>query len=362
MKKKVLIVTHIFFWSPHAGDQRRLLSLVLYLKAQTKLSIVVGGVPLETDLKLIKCLGLENDIVFLDREKQRPLDEYGRLFENYLLGNPVEVCIIEYVFLSFLLQYIPEHITVILDAHDIGFKRQESISKLNPGIALITDIPKEDELRCFKLYDLIVLLQKDDLEFVGKIVGNERVILAPHPTPAKTYPTRKTVKTIGFVASDYPPNVDAAKWFITKVWPLLKGLDIVFNLYGKVGSQLNFKNGDKIYNKGIVPDLESVYGDADIFINPVRFGAGLKIKTVEALGNGKPLVTTTHGSTGLDDGRDIAFLLADEPIHFYNKLLALIDNYDLRVSLSHSASDYAKRNYSVEKCFNPLLAEILGHE
>ncbi|NRB47195.1 MAG: glycosyltransferase family 4 protein [Saprospiraceae bacterium] len=50
---------------------------------------------------------------------------------------------------------------------------------------------------------------------------------------------------------------------------------------------------------GYVPNLQSIFNDIDIMINPVQMGAGLKIKSVEAMANGLPLVTTTHSATGL---------------------------------------------------------------
>jgi len=65
-------------------------------------------------------------------------------------------------------------------------------------------------------------------------------------------------------------------------------------------------------------------------INPIRFGAGLKIKNVEALAHGLPLVTTTHGSRGIEAGVNNAFLYGDEAGEFIQAMASNIESVKLR--------------------------------
>ena len=72
-----------------------------------------------------------------------------------------------------------------------------------------------------------------------------------------------------------------------------------------------YKNNPSIKLSGFVGDLEEVYKNR-VIINPVKSGSGLKIKCVEALCSGKPLVTTSNGAQGLKSGAGKAFLVGDD--------------------------------------------------
>jgi len=89
-----------------------------------------------------------------------------------------------------------------------------------------------------------------------------------------------------------------------------------------------------------------------------EFGAGLKIKNMEALANGVPLVTTTHGARGLEDIQQKGFLLADDPGDFTQAITSLIESKALRQQLGEYAHDYIKDNFSPETCFRPLMDVI----
>jgi glycosyltransferase involved in cell wall biosynthesis len=102
---------------------------------------------------------------------------------------------------------------------------------------------------------------------------------------------------------------------------------------------------------GFVDDLEKLYDSLDIVINPVRCGAGLKIKNVEALTHGIPLITTSHGASGIEDGASKAFLIGNTPNEYLLAFNKLVENYDFRKRLSENAFEYAQLNFSEKKCY-----------
>ena len=109
---------------------------------------------------------------------------------------------------------------------------------------------------------------------------------------------------------------------------------------------------------GIVDDLDEIYRRIDIVINPVRVGSGLKIKNVEALANGLPLVTTSHGAEGMEDGAGTAFLVADTPQDFAEHINQLLASQETRQALGEQAYAYAEENFSEDGCFQELMAEL----
>ncbi|MCP3999634.1 MAG: glycosyltransferase, partial [Gammaproteobacteria bacterium] len=99
-------------------------------------------------------------------------------------------------------------------------------------------------------------------------------------------------------------NIDGLLWFIKSTWPLLKMQhpDLKFYIVGKdpdprliaVASE---ESG--IILTGFVEDLEAYYRRSRVFIAPLRFGSGIKVKIVNAMCRGIPTVTTSVGTEGL---------------------------------------------------------------
>ena len=97
---------------------------------------------------------------------------------------------------------------------------------------------------------------------------------------------------------------------------------------------------------GDLPDVGRAYEMADIVVNPAPVGTGLKIKSIEALAFGKPLVATPHAATGLEMYEGEALFIGDTPQHFAQAVIRLLGDEDLRMRMGRNALVCA-RNYSV---------------
>jgi hypothetical protein len=355
--KKLLIVTHITFWRKDSGDAARLYALARYLSEVTQLTVVFGGDIVPTDFPTIGQIKKRMRFIWIkgygDRKKS-----FEQSFATFFSSHQFDVCIIEHVFLSFLIAFMPRDIKMILDAHDIVSDRMESFKKMNCEVRLITDLPAELENAYFREFDVVMMIQKNDFDKISKIIGKEKTILAPHPVSMQKVMIRERVNAIGFVGSAHPPNIDAVNWFLDHVWPLVEQRGVTFHIYGEVCGSLKKREISSVVMNGYVADQDLIYQGLDIIVNPVRYGAGLKIKNVEALGSGLPLVTTTHGAIGMESGINHSFLAADDQASFSRYILNLIDDYDMRKNLGEKAYEYALNNYSPEECFKSLLLEI----
>jgi len=112
------------------------------------------------------------------------------------------------------------------------------------------------------------------------------------------------------------PNVDAALWFVGEVWPLITAQrrDARLVIVGAFPPpEILGLAGASIVVRGWLSDLElaEAYASARAALVPLRFGAGLKLKVVEALRNGVPLVTTLIGAQGLPGLGDVAVVAAN---------------------------------------------------
>jgi len=92
---------------------------------------------------------------------------------------------------------------------------------------------------------------------------------------------------------------------------------------------------------GELDDLAPAYRSARVVVNPVLFGTGLKVKCVEALGYGKPLVTTRCGADGLERAVPHALLMADEPADFANAVALLLSDDAVAAGMVRAARRFA---------------------
>jgi glycosyltransferase involved in cell wall biosynthesis len=168
--------------------------------------------------------------------------------------------------------------------------------------------------------------------------------------------TRCRFRVTGWIA-----NVDGLNWFLDEVWQALDLPGISLDIYGRIDQGFRTCVVPGVQFHGFVASLADIYASVDIVINPVRFGAGLKIKTVEAMAAGRPLVTSAERARGLTEFDKKAFLIAENASAFRDALARLIDSELLRQTLRDTALAYVQKNLSPDRCFADLLARIDAH-
>jgi glycosyltransferase involved in cell wall biosynthesis len=86
---------------------------------------------------------------------------------------------------------------------------------------------------------------------------------------------------------------------------------------------------------------------ASVYVAPIRFGSGTRIKVVEALAVGKPVVSTTLGCEGHDSMRPgVHFLAADDAATFAREVLRVLDDRTLAFELGSAGRQLVEREYS----------------
>jgi sugar transferase (PEP-CTERM/EpsH1 system associated) len=155
---------------------------------------------------------------------------------------------------------------------------------------------------------------------------------------------------IVFVASmDYHANVDAAVYFARDIWPLVYKRDakLRFTIVGRSPAPgvLALRNLPGIEVTGTVPDVRPYYREAVAVVVPLRVGGGTRLKILEAMAAGVPVVSTTLGAEGLDvdPGRDL--LTADTPAAIAEAIASLRDQPSQWRQLSEAGRALVARTY-----------------
>lgn len=163
----------------------------------------------------------------------------------------------------------------------------------------------------------------------------------------------------------HPPNADAVLWFVKEVYPLLqKDMEErgqkAPNFY-VVGSKVTDEiraleqPGNGVIIKGFVSEeeLAQLYDTTRIVVVPLRYGAGVKGKVVEALYNGAAIVTTSIGSEGIPNAKEV-MVIRDQPEEFARAVAELYTAPQQCRYLSEKTQKYVRENYSVDAAWKVI--------
>ena len=360
----VAVLTDVPFWQPGRGDAARILSMLRYLAPRVELCVVLvppAGTRYPEPPDLAERIGggeAGPAPPAVHRLPDEGVARQVRALSRLLAAVRPQVCIVEYLRLSRLLTGVPPGIATFLDTHDLVSERRKSFER--HGETAPSPLGREEELAVLRRFDKVIAIQARDHEFIRRELGEDRALLAPHAVVLPRQPLRDPVRVVGFVASVYRPNVDAMQWFLGAVWPSLADLGLELHVFGAVAQSLPVPLPAGVVPRGVVRNLAAVYADIHVAINPVRFGAGLKIKTVEALASGLPLVTTPEGARGLEEHAGRAFALAADAAGFAERLAAVAGDARLRASLADGGYALAQARFSPQACYGALLACCAG--
>lgn len=167
--------------------------------------------------------------------------------------------------------------------------------------------------------------------------------------PATEKNRRKS--TILFVAGfGHPPNVDAAKWLVAEIFPMVKRQvpDATLILAGSnPTAEVKALKSSDIAVTGYVSDevLTELYKSSGVAVVPLRFGAGVKGKVLEALHYALPIVTTTVGAQGLL-GLEEKVPVSDDPEALAQALVKLMTQTEHWMKIAAAGSDFVHSRFS----------------
>jgi glycosyltransferase involved in cell wall biosynthesis len=248
-------------------------------------------------------------------------------------------------------------IKAILDTHDV--MSQRIASQRQAGLEPQFELSKEEEIQLLRTADAVVAIQTDEGKLLATMVPDKQVIVAEHPVRVNSsYGNTVEQHTVLFVGSRAQHNLEGISRFIEEQWPQTLALlpQVQLRIVGSVCSLLPeaLQQRPNLYCVGVVDDLAAEYARAAVVLNPIRFGSGLKIKSVEALAHGKAMLSTPLGIEGMEAMTNQAFCCV--PFEETGQALAqLLADPQRQQKLGAAAAAYAKERFSPEICFTRLL-------
>ena len=190
--------------------------------------------------------------------------------------------------------------------------------------------------------------------------------ISPYIYPqAVNYMRREPINSnkIIFVAGfGHPPNTDAAKWFVNDILPEIRSTigDVEVYLIGSNPSdEVKALASSKVIVTGYVTDeqLLAHYLNARVAVVPLRYGAGIKNKVIEAMAYGTPLVTTEIGAQGLDGLVDVT-PVASSATEFAAYVCGIINDDQKWRTSSNNGALFVEKNFS-EAAMSSMLKDAL---
>lgn len=164
----------------------------------------------------------------------------------------------------------------------------------------------------------------------------------------------------------YRPNEDAVFWFVREILPLIRRSrpNVTFTIVGSSPPpEVERLAGPGVVVTGRVPDVRPYVERAAVCVVPLRYGSGTRLKVVEGLAMGKPLVSTALGCEGIAVRGGEHLLMADEPASFARHVLQVLDSPALAAELGRRGRALVEGRYDwggivrgMETFYDELLA------
>jgi glycosyltransferase involved in cell wall biosynthesis len=222
------------------------------------------------------------------------------------------------------------------------------------------------ENRQWPAFPVRAVVSEVDAEQMRRRVATGKIVIAPNGAdPSIWLPDVKqashTVLFTGHLA--YPPNIDALEFLASEIWPRVRkkapGTTLII-----AGRSPTERVNACAHTAGAElhagPQfMHRIARRAALTIVPLRFGSGTRVKILESLAWGLPVVSTTLGCEGLDviDGEHL--LVRDDPAQFADAVVQLLSDTALWQKLRNQGRELIRESYNWERVFEPLEMALL---
>jgi glycosyltransferase involved in cell wall biosynthesis len=271
-------------------------------------------------------------------------------------------------------QYVPRDYTgqVIYHAHNAYHKIWESYSTTgaNPFTRVVShwesqrvlqaelDVCRRAQLTFASPNDIeaLVACGADPVRMEETFhLGDESQLEQP---PMVFEETTERLVFVGHLA--WEPNVTGLLWFLSEVWPrlLLQHPCLHLDIVGANPDrrlQRAAERDRRVHLLGYVEDLEDVYPRSRVNIAPLQFGAGMKVKVLNAMARGIPVVTTPVGAEGIEVENGQHLLISDDAEQMAQDILQLLVDPPLWQRLSNKSRELVTERYTWDKLYTRML-------
>jgi glycosyltransferase involved in cell wall biosynthesis len=210
-----------------------------------------------------------------------------------------------------------------------------------------------EERSAWRRFDGIALTSRRDEELLLSECRSAATAVVPNGVDVNAFSPLEGRAEPGlllfFGAINYQPNHDGVIHFIDQVFPAIRRAhpNARFCILGPGARQSVLdRQGNGVEVLGMVDEVGPYIDRAAAIVVPLRIGGGTRLKIVEALAKGKPVISTSLGAEGLDVVHDQHLLLGDEPDEFAHQVGRVLDDPELAARLGRAGRELMEKQYS----------------
>ena len=252
-------------------------------------------------------------------------------------------------------------IKLVYYGHDLHFlrtKREYEVSK-DPEILKEMKDWEEKETHILKKADMSYYPSYVEEKTIKELDSSIRVKAIPlyiydqfREDIGSDFKKRKGLLFVG--GFRHRPNLDAVKWLLEDIYPnISEEIGPLYIVGSNPPEELIKFESEKVIIKGFVSEeeLKSLYDSCRLVVAPLRYGAGIKGKIIEAMYNGVPTVTTSIGAEGIIDSDEVLFI-EDDAQGIAETINKTYNDVDLLKERSVKSLEYVKNHFSADNAWN----------
>ena len=294
-----------------------------------------------------------------------------RMVKEYATNNVPHIIIMQWTGAAFLLPTVkrlfPEAYTVIVeeDVTFLGYERrykEATGSSKQESQRELYERLKRSELQLLQDCNLVVVNNDKDCKLLqDNGIATEKIYVATPYYEDYSYVKREHVlpKVIFYGAMGREENHKAAMWMIEKVMPQLKDTDIHLEIIGSnPREELKKYANERIHVRGYIEDVRQEFSEGLCMAAPLCLGAGIKVKILEGMSAGVPVLTNAIGIEGIPAKAGEEYYHCESLEEYVTMIRRLCESKEEQQRVGNAARQFMLNTYNIDKRLDGMIERI----
>jgi glycosyltransferase involved in cell wall biosynthesis len=297
--------------------------------------------------------------------------EYERKLSAILENEQFDVIQLEGIYLAPYINSIRKlsKAPIVLRAHNVEWKiwkrlaDEEKVFFKRIYLKVLAKQLRKYEEQAINLCDGITTTTINDSTILKEMGCKTPIIHIPFGIDIKKYapmPPSNDKKSLFYIgALDWLPNIQGIDWFINTVWSKVHEAlpDVTFHVAGRnMPEEMKKRSFPGIVFHGEIDDVFTFVKQYNIMLVPLLAGSGIRVKIIEGMALGKPIITTLVGVEGIDCKYGSDVLIANTTSEFVQAIKRCVEEVTFSTQLAENARRFAETHHDIDKITQNLIS------